>query len=236
MHRLIVANWKHNPTSLDAALALAGAESAVSAQEVEVVICPPTAYLAPIRAAHPDLVLGAQDVSAVPQGAYTGETGTAILADLGVRYAIVGHSERRAMGESDEDVTAKILAATAAGITPILCVGEDADVRAQGEDAVHAFLQEQLGALSGQAEAIVAYEPIWAIGTGNADEPESAAKTAAWIIEYLGYLDTKARVLYGGSTNPDNAAAFLAQENISGLLVGGASLDPAKLGAMVAGR
>lgn len=233
MDSLIVANWKHNPVSLTEALALADAEAHITETRHSLVICPPTAYLAPIRAAHPDLALGAQDVSAAPQGAYTGETGARILADLGVRYAIVGHSERRALGESDEDVTAKVLAAADAGITPILCVGEDADVRQQGEDAVRAFLQEQLGAVSGQPEALVAYEPVWAIGTGVADDPARAGETAAWIAEYLGYLGTSARVLYGGSTSPDNAAAFLRQEDIAGLLVGGASLDAAKLASML---
>lgn len=234
MNRLIVGNWKHNPVSLAEALALAHAEAAIVPQEgTTVVVCPPEAYLEPIREACPGLVLGAQDVSAVPQGAYTGETGASILKDLGVTYAIIGHSERRALGETDEDVTAKIMAAVATGITPILCVGEDAETKEQGEDAVKAFLQSQLGAIQEKGEVIIAYEPIWAIGTGNADDPANAAKTATWIAEYLGYLGMQARVLYGGSTNPENAGAFLAESAIGGLLVGGASLDAAKFAGIV---
>lgn len=233
MH-LIVANWKHNPVTLADALALAsGIAKTQPAADRQVVVCPPFPYLAPIHAAHPEFVLGSQDVSALPQGAFTGEVGAGIVSDLGVRYAIIGHSERRALGETDEDVTAKVMAAVAAGLTPIVCIGEDREVKDAGAEAVRAFLQLQLGSIPDAPGLVVAYEPIWAIGSGTADDPASAGETARWIAEYLGYLDIKATVLYGGSTNPENAAAFLAQDGIGGLLVGGASLDVAKFARMM---
>lgn len=234
MNRLIVGNWKHNPVTLADALTLAKAEAAIAVPEgTTVVVCPPEAYLEPIREACPDLILGSQDVSALPQGPFTGETGGDIIKNLGVTYAIIGHSERRAMGETDEDVAAKIMAAVATGLTPIVCIGEDAETKALGEEAVKTHLQAQLGSIQEQGDVIIAYEPIWAIGTGNADDPANAATTAKWIAEYLGYLGMKARVLYGGSTTPDNAAAFLADPAIGGLLVGGSSLDATKFAGIV---
>ncbi len=234
MNRLIVANWKHNPDSLEKALALAAGEAAIAVPEgTDVVVCPPYTYIEPIREKHPGLVLGAQDLSALPNGAYTGEVGAAILKDLGVRYAILGHSERRALGDSDEDVTAKAMAAVAAGIAPIVCVGEPAEINEQGTEAVRAFLQDQLGSIPNAPDLVVAYEPIWAIGTGVADDPARAGETARWVAEYLGYLDIRPRVLYGGSTNPGNAAGFLAQDGIHGLLVGGGSLDASSFAGII---
>lgn len=237
MNRLIVANWKHNPATASAAHELAAQTAGIEAVEgVQVVVCPPYTYVETIHEAQPQLVLGSQDISTQDIGAHTGEVGGEILKNLGVQYAIIGHSERRAMGESDEEVTYKVRAASAAGIMPIVCVGEDEEVREAGMDAVYAFLQEQLSAIPDVAQLVVAYEPIWAIGTGKADNPASAGEVARYIKEYLGYLNIEVRVLYGGSANPENAAGFLNEPGIGGLLVGGASLDEEKFAAIVHAR
>lgn len=234
MDRLIVANWKENPASLADATALAKATADIQVPEgVTVVVAAPLPYVASIAALAPELMLASQDISVLPQGAHTGEVGAEILKDLGVRYAIVGHSERRALGETDGNVAAKAQAALEAGIMPIVCVGESRNVRDQGMEAVQVFLATQLASVPDAPEVVVAYEPIWAIGSGTADDPASAAELARWIAGLLAPRVDKVRVLYGGSANPENASAFLADAAIGGLLVGGASLDAAKFGAIV---
>ncbi len=234
MNRLIVGNWKHNPTDLASALGLAQGIAAIEVPEgVAMVVCPPAPYLAPIHGQSAGLALGAQDVSTMAAGAHTGEVGTAILADLGVSYVIVGHSERRAKGETDLDVSAKTAAVLAAGLRPIVCIGEPRSIRDQGMEAVQAYLRMQLDALPAHPEMVIAYEPIWAIGSGTADDPASAAQVATYIAEYCAPRIPSCRVLYGGSATPENAAAFLSEASIGGLLVGGASLDAVKFSAIV---
>jgi triosephosphate isomerase (TIM) len=234
MDRLIVANWKQNPATLADSLTLAAGVAGLSAPGgVSVVVAPPLPYLGSVGRENPLLVLGAQDVSVLPPGPHTGEVGAEILKDLGVRYVIVGHSERRALGEMDGNVAAKAQAAVSAGLVPIVCVGEPRGVREQGMDAVKMFLATQLAAVPDGADTVVAYEPIWAIGSGNADDPASAADIARWIAGLLEGRVRSVRVLYGGSATPENASAFLADPAIGGLLVGGASLDAGKFAAIV---
>lgn len=234
MDRLIVANWKQNPSTLADALTLAAGAAGLNVPAgVTVVVAPPLPYVASIGQANPFLVLGAQDLSLLPPGAHTGEVGADILKDLGVRYVIVGHSERRALGEMDGNVAAKAQAAVESGITPIVCVGEPRGVREQGTEAVKMFLTSQLASVPDGADVVVAYEPIWAIGSGTADDPASAADIARWIAGLLEPRVKSVRVLYGGSANPENVSAFLSDPAIGGLLVGGASLDAVKFGAIV---
>ena len=234
MNRMIVANWKHNPATLEEALALGAGIAAIPVPDgSQVVACAPYPDLAPLIAANPGLTVGAQDLSTQPLGAHTGEVGAELLRGLGVTAVIIGHSERRAMGETDAEVGEKVRVAREAGLTPVMCVGEPREVREQGMDAVHEHLGAQLQAMPDGADAIVAYEPIWAIGSGTADDPASAAEVAAWIAGYLAPRVARVMVLYGGSATPDNAAAFLAQPAIGGLLVGGASLDAAKFAGIV---
>lgn len=237
MNRLIVGNWKHNPGTLAEALALAQGVVRIEAPEnVDVVACPPLPYLSGIRALHPDLPLGVQDVSSQPLGAHTGEVGTAIFKSLDISYAIIGHSERRVLGETDEEIAAKVSAALSAGITPIVCIGEGRTVQELGSDAVRAFLTKQLDAIPDGAGIVIAYEPIWAIGSGIADDPERAGTTAHFIAEYVAPRMQNVRVLYGGSATAENASTFLEQDAIDGLLVGGASLDATKFAGIVHAR
>jgi len=234
MQRLLIANWKHHPARLFEALELASGLAAIEVPEGSaVVVCPPYPYLAPVRVASPGLLLGSQDISAQEPGAFTGEVGAAILADLGVAYAIVGHSERRALGETDAQVASKARAALAAGIFPVICVGESREIQSAGDEAVRAFLAGQLAAVPDDSDAIVAYEPLWAIGSGLAATATDASATARWIASELGDRVASLTVLYGGSVTPANAAAFLAEPDLGGLLVGGASLDAASFSAIV---
>lgn len=235
MDRLLIANWKHNPVRFADAIALARATAAIPPRDgVALVVCPPAPYLASIGAACPGLALGAQDVSAEPPGAHTGEVGTAILQGLGVSLAIVGHSERRAAGETDDQVAAKVRALLAAGMTPVVCVGEPRDVRAQGTDAVRTFLSAQLSRLPSAPALTIAYEPVWAIGHDTTDDPADAGETARWIAEHLAPRAPAVRVLYGGSVTPENAAALRVQDSLGGFLVGHESLDAGRLAGIVA--
>ncbi len=178
---------------------------------------------------------GAQDISAHDEGAYTGEVSGAMLAKLGCRYVLVGHSERRQYhGEDDKVVNAKLRAALRAGIAPVLCVGETLPVREAGEQLSHTLGQLD-GGLGGVAAAqlaglVVAYEPVWAIGTGEVATPEDAQEVCRAIRGSLSAhhgreVAAGVRILYGGSVKPDNMAAIMAQPDIDGALVGGASLD-----------
>lgn len=220
------------------ALLAALADGLVQAPACEVAVCVPAPYLAQVQsliAARPALVtavaLGAQDVSAQASGAYTGEAGTAMLAEFGCRFVIVGHSERRQYhGETDVLVAEKAKAALAAGITPIVCVGETLAEREAGH--TEEVVRRQLAAvihLNGHciSEIVVAYEPVWAIGTGKTASPEQAQSVHAVLRAQLkAATDQFARVkiLYGGSMNAANAATLLAQPDIDGGLIGGASL------------
>ena len=190
-----------------------------------------------------ELTYGAQDVSAHASGAYTGEIAASMLAKLGVTYVAIGHSERREYhGEDDALVAAKIKAAFAEGLTPILCVGEGLDVRKAGEQVPHTLAQVD-GALAGldrelAAKIVIAYEPVWAIGTGAVATPADAQEVCGAIRARLAELydaDLAAgvRVLYGGSVKSGNVAQIMAEPDVDGALVGGASLDPEEFAKIV---
>jgi triosephosphate isomerase len=239
MKKLIAGNWKMNG-SLAANAALLDALSrglAAAPAACEVAVCVPAPYLAQVQAMHSaqaglaSIELGAQDVSAQASGAYTGEVSAAMLKDFGCRFAIVGHSERRQYhGESDALVAEKAKAALASGITPIVCVGETLAEREAGH--TEEVVKRQLAAVihsNGHciSEIVVAYEPVWAIGTGKTASPEEAQAVHAVLRAQLkAATDQFARVkiLYGGSMNAANAATLLAQPDIDGGLIGGASL------------
>lgn len=205
----------------------------------EVVVCPPAPYLrimAERLGQSPGIAVGAQDCSAETQdGAYTGEVAAAMLADVGCRWAIVGHSERRRRhGETDAVVAAKFIAAREAGLAPILCVGETEQERTAGRarEVVIAQLEAVLDRVSveSMARAVVAYEPVWAIGTGEYATPPTAQEMHRLVRSAIAERDDSAaenaRIIYGGSVTADNASDFFAQPDIDGALVGGASLNP----------
>ncbi|KTT22962.1 triose-phosphate isomerase [Pseudacidovorax intermedius] len=232
--QFIAGNWKMNG-GLAANEALLGAlRQGVGQPVCDVAVCVPAPYLAQVQALaqNTPIALGAQDVSVHAQGAYTGEQSVAMLKDFGVRYAIVGHSERRQYhGETDEVVAAKAGAALAGGITPIVCVGETLAEREAGH--TEEVVRRQLAAVihaNGHciSEIVVAYEPVWAIGTGKTASPEEAQAVHAVLRAQLAHAAADAaariRILYGGSMNAANAAALLAQPDIDGGLIGGASL------------
>lgn len=203
---------------------------------LDVVLCPPAPYLDLVGAsvAGSRVALGAQDCSEHEAGAYTGEVAAAMLADCGCSYVIVGHSERRQMfGDSDARVVAKLKAACGQGLTPIFCVGETLAERRS--DATETVIARQLDALlttpdavSLMAQMVVAYEPVWAIGTGESATPAQAEAVHAVIRQRLARVDqgiaARMRILYGGSVKPDNAAELFAMPDIDGGLIGGAAL------------
>lgn len=235
MRRKIVAgNWKLQG-SREFAAALVDAIKAGAPAGVGLIVLPPYPYLGEVlaRCAGADIAVGAQDVSAHAKGAYTGEVAAAMLADVGARYTLVGHSERRQYhAESSELVAQKFRAAQAAGITPILCVGERLEEREAGQ--TEAVIASQLHpvldlvGVAAFADAVVAYEPVWAIGTGRTASPEQAQAVHAFIRSQVADRDAKIAdslpLLYGGSVKPDNAASLFAQADVDGGLIGGASL------------
>lgn len=204
--------------------------------ELDLLICPPGAYLGLLGGLLEDstVFLGGQDVSRYNEGAYTGDVSAHMLADVGCDYCIVGHSERRnVFGDTDEMVSDKLARLREAELLPILCIGENLEVR-EGGRAVESTLG-QLEAVKGELKQIppgmlvIAYEPIWAIGTGKNAEPGDAQEMAAairgWLKQHLGAAQgAQALILYGGSVKPDNCAGYFAAEDIDGALVGGASL------------
>jgi triosephosphate isomerase len=233
--KLVVGNWKMHGSHPANAELLAGILAA-RPFGADVAVCVPFPYLAEtaVTLAGSDLRWGAQDVSAHEQGAYTGEVSAAMLHEFGCRYAIVGHSERRAYhGESDQLVADKAKAALARGVTPIVCVGETLQQREAGE--TEAVVKRQLSAVIHAlthciGEIVVAYEPVWAIGTGRTASPEQAQEVHALLRAQLKAATPHAdgmRLLYGGSVKPDNAATLFAQPDIDGGLIGGASLKAA---------
>jgi len=232
--KLVAGNWKMNG-GLAANQALVQALRGGVGQPVcDVAVCPPPVYLAQLQqllAGQAAIALGAQDVSQHEGGAFTGDVSAAMLKDFGVRYAIVGHSERRQyQGETDLQVATKVKRALAAGITPIVCVGETLSEREQG--LTEFIVRRQLSAviqLNGHciSEIVVAYEPVWAIGTGKTATPTEAQAVHAVLRTQLRAATEQAdrvRILYGGSMNAANAAELLAQPDIDGGLIGGAAL------------
>jgi len=217
--RLVAGNWKmHGSRASNTALldALVGAK-------VECAVCVPFPYLAQAaeRLKGTRVAWGAQNLSEHASGAYTGEVSAAMLAEFGCRYVLVGHSERRQLyGETDAQAAAKFAAARAAGITPILCVGETLEERDAGrtEDVV----ARQLDAVKTPlGDAVLAYEPVWAIGTGRTATPAQAQAVHGFLRQRVG---AATRILYGGSVKPDNAAAIFAMPDVDGGLIGGAAL------------
>ncbi|WP_207062356.1 triose-phosphate isomerase [Motiliproteus sp. SC1-56] len=232
---LVAGNWKMNGSRESIQALVAGLEQALSDVEAQVVVCPPAVYLDQVAAGLKSsrIALGAQTLSEYDAGAYTGEVSASMLGDFGCRYVLVGHSERRALfSESDAQVAAKFAAAKAAGLVPVLCVGESLDEREAGQTlavigAQVGAVQEVLG-VDAFVNAVIAYEPVWAIGTGMTATPEQAQQVHAAIRAQVAEKNTAAAeqlpLLYGGSVNAANASALFAMADIDGGLVGGASL------------
>ncbi len=232
-HKLIAGNWKMNGSLAGNDALVRAVVAGLGGARCTVALCVPAPYLAQLQLLRHGsaLELGAQDVSAHAQGAYTGEVSAAMLKEFGARYAIVGHSERRQYhGETDQLVADKAKAALAQGITPIVCVGETLAEREGGrtEEVVKRQLAAVIHTLAHCAgEIVVAYEPVWAIGTGRTATPEQAQQVHAVLRAQLqaatGHAE-RVHILYGGSMNAANAASLLAQPDIDGGLIGGASL------------
>jgi triosephosphate isomerase len=247
---LVAGNWKMNLTHLEAiklvqqlAYELGGRELA----RVEVVLCPPFTSLRTVQTLiesdHYEFGLGAQNMHHETEGAYTGEISPGMLKSLRVRYVILGHSERREhFGESDVAVNKKVRAAFAGGLTPIMCCGETESERAEGatESKVREQVRAGLRGLSPERSraAVIAYEPIWAIGTGKTATPDDAQTTISFIRATVRELSgpevaDAMRILYGGSVKAGNAGALMRQPDIDGALVGGASVDAGEFAAIV---
>jgi len=232
--KLIAGNWKMNG-NLQSAIDLVEGIMAGDPGKARLAVCPPAVYLMKVGGmlAQSKIALGAQNVCDRESGAFTGEIAASMLKECGCSYAIVGHSERRALyGESDELIAARFAMALQAGITPILCLGETLDEREDG--VTEAVVARQLDAaidgsgIAGIAQSVIAYEPVWAIGTGKVASPAQAQAAHAFIRDRLAQLDSEVaqqvQILYGGSMNPANAAELLSQSDIDGGLIGGAAL------------
>ena len=234
---LVAGNWKLNGSLESVSALLAGITGQISTVETaEVAVCPPFTYLQHAGQLLRDtgVALGAQDCSDQAQGAYTGEVSAAMIREFGCTYVIVGHSERRHIyGESDALVAAKFAQALENSLVPILCVGETLDERESGQTEV--VIARQIDAvlassgIEGFGNAVIAYEPVWAIGTGKTATPEQAQQVHAFVRARLEEQDEGIaggiRILYGGSMKPENAGALLQENDIDGGLIGGASLD-----------
>jgi triosephosphate isomerase len=234
---LVIGNWKMNGTLAETrALATAIRDGLKRPGRVEVAVCPPSTALqtaAEILAGSP-ILLGAQNCHHEPSGAHTGEIAPPMLVELGCRFVLCGHSERRReMGETDEQIQLKVGAALRHGLTPVLCVGETAEERRQGLTftTVDGQLRAGLAGLDAAAlgRTVLAYEPVWAIGTGVNATPAQAAEVHGYLRGLLSELGSKEtaqgiRILYGGSVKAENADVLLAEQDIDGALVGGASL------------
>lgn len=238
MRRVLIAgNWKMNTDRASGTeLAKAIAEAAGDVKDVDLLVCPPSVYLSSVAdvLAGSAVALGAQNVYFEEGGAFTGEVSTGMLSDLGVEYVILGHSERRhVMGETDQDVNKKTHKALAAGLAPIVCVGELLEERESGDTAkvIAQQFRDSLADITAEqiASVVIAYEPVWAIGTGKVASPEQAEEVHAdlrrlLVERYNQEVADQVRILYGGSVKPGNAAELIGQPNVDGALVGGASL------------
>ncbi|MBI2013755.1 MAG: triose-phosphate isomerase [Candidatus Colwellbacteria bacterium] len=241
MKKLLVANWKTNPLTTKEAVKLAKAED-----HKGVVIAPPHVFLESASKTLKKAKLASQDAFWGDLGAYTGEISWRQLKEFGVEYVILGHSERRnppvGGGETDELINKKLLSALEGGLNIILCVGEPKEIREKGIETAKNYVQNQLEKDLKGAEnlklktenLIIAYEPIWAIGTGTPDTPESAAEMSIFIKSLLTTnYSLQTKVLYGGSVNGRNSSGFLSHPEIDGALVGGASLNPEEFNKLI---
>ncbi|THF68660.1 triose-phosphate isomerase [Deinococcus sp. Arct2-2] len=244
MKNLLALNWKMNKTPSEAQAWAEELQSKLALSEsklgdAELAIMAPAIDLQALSWFLKDsgVAIGGQDVSAHESGAYTGEISAAMLKDVGAKYAVVGHSERREYhNEDDAGVAAKAAQAQAGGLVPIVCVGEGLDVRERGEQVPYTLAQLR-GSLAGVgADVVIAYEPVWAIGTGKTATAEDAEELAAAIRAELrtlyGESADSIQILYGGSVKPDNIASICAKPNVNGALVGGASLKVADVVGM----
>jgi triosephosphate isomerase len=235
----VAGNWKMNTnsrTSVELVKRIAAGSVETAGQGVTVAVCPPFVYLQAVAKAlsSSNIAVGAQDMYFEPEGAFTGEISSSMLKDVGCSYCLCGHSERRhVIGETDELINKKVAAAIGGGLLPILCVGELLEEReaSQTNQVVTRHVKEGLAGLSAEKlQAVtIAYEPVWAIGTGLTATPDQAQEVHDFIRKLLAQmyddqLAEEIRILYGGSVKPDNAADLMGQEDIDGLLVGGASL------------
>ncbi len=235
---LVAGNWKMNGSRENAESLVKGNKAGLAHEAAaEVVICPPFVYLSEVASllSGSNIALGAQNVSQRGNGAYTGEISTSMLLDVGCKYVILGHSERRALyGETDSLVAEKVIAINAAGLKPILCVGELLEERES--EKTEAVVARQLDVLLSSVEGlaalqntVIAYEPVWAIGTGMTATPEQAQDVHAFIRQRVAASDAalaqKIRILYGGSVKGNNAPELFAKADIDGGLIGGASLQ-----------
>lgn len=241
---LVIGNWKMNGSLSANQRLLAALLPELSAlTAVEVAVCPAFPYLAQVGAhlqgSH--VALGAQDVSAKANGAFTGEVSVPMLTDLGCRFVLLGHSERRTLlGESSALIAEKYAAALAGGLVPVLCIGETLEQRRRDltESIITAQLQDVLERVGGEgiAAGVIAYEPVWAIGSGESASPEQAQDVHAyirrWLAKHLPAGVASPRLLYGGSVKADNAAALFEQGDIDGGLIGGAALDASAFAAI----
>ena len=237
---VFAANWKMNLGPSQAESFLRAFLPAYEAHDDRTVILfPPALSVAAVRAAvagRPDVRLGVQNVHTEEKGAFTGETSAPMAADAGASFVLVGHSERRhVFGETDAQVAQKCARVEASGLTPVLCVGETIEQRERGETEAVVLHQLRAGVSAMSDEAVramlIAYEPVWAIGTGRTATPDDAASVhrviRAALVELAGDGALDIPILYGGSVTPGNAAALLGADQVDGLLVGGASMDPA---------
>jgi len=242
--KLVVGNWKMNGSRTSNAVLLSEIVAGLAASGAASAVCVPAPYLAQCQAqlAGTALGWGAQDVSAHASGAYTGEISVAMLQDFGCSYVVIGHSERRAYhGETDAQVAAKTVAALAAGITPIVCIGETLAQREAGQ--TDAVVAQQLGAVLAAisaedvAKLVLAYEPVWAIGTGKTATPQMAQDVHQVLRAQLAAKNAVAaagvQILYGGSMKPENAKELMAMPDIDGGLIGGAALKAADFLAII---
>jgi triosephosphate isomerase len=244
----IAGNWKMNLSRASAAaLAEGGAKATAGIKGVDLAVCPPSCYLDVVgRAiAGSKVALGGQNMYYEKEGAFTGEISASMLCDLGCKYVILGHSERRhVLGETDAAINKKVHAALAAGLTPIVCVGELLAEREAGRtlDVIRRQFDGSLAGLSAEqmTKSVIAYEPVWAIGTGKVATPRQAEEVHLDLRKimaerYNQSVADKVRIQYGGSVKPDNAADLLRQPNIDGALVGGASLKVDQFLGIIAG-
>jgi len=243
--KLVIGNWKMNGSRAANTILLAGIKAGLGNAKADTAVCVPAPYLAQCQTelAGTAIGWGAQDVSAHASGAYTGEVSAAMLQDFGSKFAIVGHSERRAYHQEGSALVAqKALAALNAGLAPVVCVGETLEQREAGKTAD--VVGEQLDAVlevldAGQlAKIVLAYEPVWAIGTGKTATPDMAQEVHALLRARVAQKDAAAaagmQILYGGSMKPENARELLAQPDIDGGLIGGAALKAADFLAIIA--